>query len=188
MWTVIPLGYAMAQGQLPNSTLAISGALYPRLYEPLRRTRQVCTFERNGSYVFRALEVQTNRNRKGPFVHHAIDPLPRCASACYSRIALCLPPHVEGEHSWLGVTALDAQVGFPIPSLSASRLSATHGVLGLLFAKRNSSTAVATKYRRALQSIWLASPLSHKSARRATVGEARAPHAADRRLCLDARG
>ena len=33
MWTVIPLGYTMAQGQLPNSTLAISGALYPRLYE-----------------------------------------------------------------------------------------------------------------------------------------------------------
>lgn len=149
MWTVIPLGYTMAQGQLPNSTLAISGALYPRLYEPLRRTRQVCTFERNGSYVFRGTNNgQDNRNRKGPFaVHHAIDPLPRCASACYSRISLCLPPHVEGEHSWLGVTTLDAQLGFPIPSLSASRLSATHGVLHLLFAKRNSS------HGRSLQNI-----------------------------------
>ena len=33
MWTVIPMGYALAQGELPNATIAISGALYPNLYE-----------------------------------------------------------------------------------------------------------------------------------------------------------
>ena len=36
MWTVIPMGYALAQGELPNATIAISGALYPKLYDSQR--------------------------------------------------------------------------------------------------------------------------------------------------------
>ena len=127
MWTLLPLGYALAQGQLPNTTLAISGAMYPKLYEPLRHTRQVCTFERNDTYRY-----------PGHRPVQVVNPLPRCASACYSRIALCMPPHVEGARSWLGVTTLDALLGFPVPSLADARRSTDHGELNVLFARRDS--------------------------------------------------
>ena len=123
MWTIIPLGYALSTGALPNTTLAISGALYSRLYEPLRRTRDVCTFERNDSYHDVLI----------------VDPLPRCPSAsCYAHISVCTLQPIGHERSWRGVAALDEQLGFPIPSLAAAGLSARPGVLNVLIARRKS--------------------------------------------------
>jgi len=83
----------------------------------------VCTFERNDSYA----DVRV------------VNPLPRCAPhACYSRISLCEPIPISHSNSWRGVAALDALIGFPVPSIADAAVSAKHGVLHVTFALRRS--------------------------------------------------
>ena len=125
MWTVMPLGYWVSRGMLPNtSTLAISGTLYSKLWEPLRRIRNVCVFERGDRYHDVAVR----------------DPLPRCApSSCYRQVHVCEPPKVSHERSWRGAVELDYLMGLPRLSAAASTLSMHEGVLRVLFAKRVSA-------------------------------------------------
>ena len=125
MWTVMPLGYWVSRGMLPNtSTLAISGTLYSKLWEPLRRIRNMCVFERGDRYHDVAVR----------------DPLPRCApSSCYRQVHVCEPPKVSHERSWRGAVELDYLMGLPRLSAAASTLSMHEGMLRVLFAKRVSA-------------------------------------------------
>ena len=93
MWTILPLGLALHEGSLPNDTLAISGALYTRAWQPLLRARRICTFERYDTY-----EVPDGAQTIREYV---TNPLPRCApEACYEVLRLCRPRPVHGADSW----------------------------------------------------------------------------------------
>lgn len=122
MWTLIPLGFMLAQGQLPETPIAISGALYPQLYDQLRRVRRICTFERNDSYSDVRIE----------------HPLPRCESQCFDQIDVCTLSPIAHRHAWRGVMALDQLLGFPVPAPSDAAMATHHGVLCVLFARRAS--------------------------------------------------
>lgn len=122
MWTIIPLGFLLSQRQLPDTPIAISGALYPKLYAQLRRVRHVCTFERNDSYA----DVRI------------VNPLPRCESQCFRSISICTLPAIAHEQSWRATVTLDHLLGFPIPALSEAAVATNPGVLRVLFARRKS--------------------------------------------------
>ena len=66
MWTLLPLGWLLATGALPNGTLMISGALFTRSWEPLTAIRNVCTTERYDRVEDqRLLNVGAHANRRG---------------------------------------------------------------------------------------------------------------------------
>ena len=142
MWTILPVGYALHEGSLPNGTLGISGALYTRAWHPVLRARNVCTFERDDWY-----QVPDGANTIRERVHN---PLPRCATAaCYETVHLCEPKHggVRGVESWIGQRELDARIGFPrlppLPLTGSSRLEQPQPVgreqlLRVVFARRMS--------------------------------------------------
>ena len=133
MWTLLPLGWLLATGALPNGTLMISGALFTRSWEPLTAIRNVCTTERYD-------RVEDQR---------VVRPLPRCAPRCYERVEVCdiRRDVVRGPLSYRARAALDASLGFATPTLpphgyrdarAAGPFSGRRGELRVLFSERRS--------------------------------------------------
>lgn len=126
MWTLLPLGYLSHMRALPNTTWMLSGALFPRTWEPLRRASQgICTFERY-DIIEDATVVGT--------------PLPRCPRfACFKQLRVCeMLRKVTHLKSYLARAALDATLGFPPTPLNEARAATRQGHLRVLFALRSS--------------------------------------------------
>jgi hypothetical protein len=122
MGTLIAFGYELARGRLP-ANLAISGVGYQHLLKPLLEARpSLCTFEREAHTV------------------------PRCREACYSKLHLCTMHAPTQANAWVGMAALDEQIGFsrpqraielPQPSdLAPLPTATTPVVLHVMFARR----------------------------------------------------
>ena len=110
--TLLPFGELLRQGAMPRN-LALSGMHHASLLPPLHAaTASLCASERPNPPL-----------------------LPRCASACWSRVRICAPEFFESTRdSWRSTVALDAAIG-------AGRASAA-AADGL----RDPSAAVAAAY------------------------------------------
>lgn len=130
MWSLLPLGFLLSMGALPNTTWMLSGALHPRSWSPLRKLSPgLCTFERYDRVGSPVSDV----------ISRVRDPLPRCRPACFASLTLCkIDQSVIHRYSWRGRVALDALLGFPPPLLADAAASAKPGELRVVFARRRS--------------------------------------------------